>query len=327
MEITVKSVRFIPESPVYFGNGGIERPLGGFEWTSSSDPTDPSTWTPITGSPSSSQASWIPFQVSALDHPTDYIYNGGAPAPPSSSPHPYEIWASQNPIGQFNVEAWFANSAGAGNDPTINVSPAPTSTYYDTTDKSSPDYPYPVDPSLPDVQDFAWALWNQYASSSTVTKLGSGSHSGTYGDLSSPGVTFVTGNLTVDAGQTFRGCGILVVRDDYDPNTQTDNTPSTKARLQVRGRLEWTGLVIVAGWAPDIDIDDDAGASVTIVGALFGEDSVQSGGETSLDSATIIMKIRNSLSVFYSNALFRPGGLIYDYLPLVRKEVVGIRDI
>ncbi len=327
VEVTVRSVRFIPESPVYFGNGGIERPMGGFEWSSTANPTDPSTWTPITGSPSSYQSSWVPFELSALDHPVDYIYNGGSPSPPGTTPHPYKIWASQNLIGQFNTEAWFANSAGSGNDPTVTVSPGPTSSYYDSSDRSSPDYPYPVDSTVPDVQDFASALWNQYGSSSSVTRLGSGNHSGTYGNLSAPGITFVTGTLGVSAGSTFRGCGILVIRDDYDPNTQTNNTPSTRAMLEIEGRFEWTGLVIVAGWAPNIEVEDDAGAEATIVGALFGEDSVQSGGEISLDSATISLNVQNRFRVLYSNALFQPGGLVYDFLPLVRKEVVGIRDI
>ncbi len=31
VEITVKGYKYIPESPLYFGNGGIEKPMGGFD--------------------------------------------------------------------------------------------------------------------------------------------------------------------------------------------------------------------------------------------------------------------------------------------------------
>ena len=44
VEMIVVSSSFVPDSPLYFGNGGIERPLGGFSWTGGSDPSDPSTW-------------------------------------------------------------------------------------------------------------------------------------------------------------------------------------------------------------------------------------------------------------------------------------------
>ena len=37
---------------------------------------------------------------------------------------------------------------------------------------------------------------------------------------------------------------------------------------------------------------------------------MQSGGETSLDSATIIFRIHDDFRVLYSSALFDPGGLI-----------------
>ena len=326
IEMTLRGTKYIPESPVYMGNGGIERPLGGFSWSGGSDPSDPSTWGTISSGASSYQSSWIPFEASALDHPVDYLTNGGSPAPPAT-PHPYNIWASQNAIGQFNVSAWFTNSGGWGYDPTINVNPPPTSTYYDTADPASPDYPYPIDSKLADVQTFAWELWNDYEAAPATNHLSSGSHSGEYGDLADPAVTFVTGALKVPSGQTFKGTGILVIRDDYDPNTQSDNTPSNRARLDIDGKFEWTGLVVIAGWAPDVDVSSGSGAEATIVGALFGEDSVQSGGEISLDSATIIMRIRNSFRVKYSNALFQPGGLVYEYLPAVTKEVVGIRDI
>ena len=325
IEITVQSTRYIPESPVYFGNGGIERPLGGFSWTGASDPADPNTWGKVTGRPSSYQSRTVPFESSALDWPPDYLYAGGAPAPATATPHPFNLWSSQNPIGQANTEAWFANSAGRTSDPTVNLTPPPTPPYWDVSDKSSPDYPYPVDPGVPDVQSFAWELWNTFKNNDSVTKLGQGSHTGTYGDLNNPGVTFVSGGLTVPAGQTFKGSGVLVIRDDYDPNVDTNNRPSRRARLDIDGTFEWTGLVIVAGWAPDIDVA--SGGEASIVGALFGEDSVQSGGEISLDSATIIMRIRDTFRVNFSSALFQSGGPIHELLPLVNKEVVGIRDL
>lgn len=324
-EVVVRSVRFIPETPVYMGNGGIEQPLGGFYWGAGVDPSDPSTWIQVTSSPSSYQASTVPFHVSALDHPYDYLYNGGTPTPASSNPHPYKVFASQNAIGQFNVEAWFKDSAGAGIDPTISVEPPPTSAYFDTTDSKSPDYPYPIDPEIPDVQSFSWELWNKYKDSPSATHLVSGSHSGTYGDLANPAIVFATGTLGVSSGSSFSGAGILVIRDDYDPNASTSNTPSTKALLDIDGQFKWTGLVMIAGWAPSINVSSTADA--TIVGALFGEDSVQSGGEVSLDSATITLLISGTLDVLYSNALFSPGGLLYEFLPFVRKEVISIRDI
>jgi hypothetical protein len=325
VEVTVRSLKFIPETPLYFGNGGIERPLGGVSWESGSDPSDPSTWVPITSSPTSYQASVVPFQVSALDHPQDYLYVGGAPAPASSNPHPYKVFASQNTIGQYNVEAWFTNSAGSGIDPTISVTPPPTSSYYDTSDSASPDYPYPVDPETPEVQSFAWSLWNSYSADPATVLLSSGSHSGVYGDLTSPQMMFVTGSLNVAAGTSFRGAGILVIRDDYDPNVDTNNTPSIRANLEISGQFEWTGLVIVAGWAPGIYVN--SGGDATIVGAVFAEDSVQSGSEVSLDSATATLVVQDDLRVLYSNAIFQPGGLAYSYLPFVSKKIVAIRKL
>jgi hypothetical protein len=323
MEVAVKSSRYIPVSPLYFGNGGIEKPRGGFEWGAGVDPLDRSTWIAVT-TPSSTQASSVPFQASALDYPVDYLSAGGSPTPASGCPHPYAIWIAQNEIGQFNIEAWFANSAGTGYDPTINVTPPPTGSYYDTSDRTSSNYPYPVRSDTPDVQSLTFELWNKYKNDASSAKLSGGSRSGTYGTVASPQVTFVTGNLQVASGTTFDGCGILVIRDDYDPNTQANNTPGTKAGLSVYGTFRWTGLVIVAGWAPDVSVYS---GSATIVGALMGEDSVQSGGEVSLDSATISLKIDSTCRVLYSNGLFRPGGLLYEFLPLVGKEVVGIRDL
>ncbi len=325
LEITVKGYKYIPESPLYFGNGGIERPMGGFEWTGDSDLTDPASWGTVRSSPSSYQSGWVPFESSALDHPMDFLDTGDPPAPALTNPHPYKIWASQNPIGQANIEAWFEHSAGRTSDPTIHLTPPPTNGYYDMRDPSSPDYAFPVDANVPDVLSFAWELWNRHKDDPGATKLAQGAHRGTYGDLDHPGITFVTGELRVNSGRTFSGAGILVIRDDYDPNTDDDNVPDTRARLEIDGTFEWTGLVIVAGWAPDIDVD--RGADATIVGALFGEDSVQSGGEISLDSATIILTVEDNFRVLYSNELFRPGGMIHSYLPAVSKVVVGVREI
>ncbi len=325
VEITVKGYKYIPDAPLYFGNGGIERPSGGFEWTGNSDLGDPSTWGVVTSSPSSFQTGSVPFESSALDHPPDFLYGGGLPTPAMTNPHPYKIWTSQNQIGQRNIESWFANSAGVGNDPTIGLTPPPTSSFYDTGDQTSPDYPYPVNSSVPDVQSFAWELWNAYHDNPDATLLNQGPHSGTYGDLDNPGITFVSGELQVDSSETFRGAGILVIRDDYDPNVDSNNRPRHRARLDINGTFEWTGLVIIAGWAPDIDVATDADA--TIVGALFGEDSVQSGGEISLDSATIILRVRDDFRVLFSNDIFQEGGIAHSFLPAVRREVVGITDL
>lgn len=328
VEIIARNVKFIPDTPMYFGNGGVERPMGGFAWTGGADPFDPTTWGTVTSGVSSWQDSSVPFTASALDHPIDFLYGGTSTPTPAvaGSMFPYKIWTSQNPIGQFNVQAWFDNSAGSSSDPTSTSQPPPSSDYFDMSDPTSPDHAYPVDPSIPDVQNFAWELWSTYGDGSGGgTELSQGNRYGTYGDLSNPGVTFVTGRLTVPPGETFRGAGILVIRDDYDPNEDTDNTPWIKAGLRVRGNFEWTGLVVVAGWAPEIVVD--SGASATVVGAMFGEDSVQSGGEVSLDSATIILKIQDEFNLLYSNSLFQPGGIVHQFMPGVDKEVIGVREI
>lgn len=155
--------------------------------------------------------------------------------------------------------------------------------------------------------------------------LDGGTLSGVYGALDDPRVTLVTGELTVSSGQTFEGAGILVVRDDYDPNVDSNNTPATRARMSVSGTFRWTGLVLVAGWAPSITIQ--TGGDATIVGGLFGEDSVQSGGEISLDSATISLVVRDSMRIYYSRGVFNGGGLIYDLMPNVIFRVVGVREL
>src|SRR4029453_11307179 len=88
VEVNIRSTRYIPTSPMYFGNGGVEKPLGGFEWGTGVDPSNPATWQSVVSSPSSTQSSTVPFKASALDHPIDYIYNGGTPAPAPPFPYP-----------------------------------------------------------------------------------------------------------------------------------------------------------------------------------------------------------------------------------------------
>ena len=308
VEIVLRNFTYFPETPLFVGNGGIERPMGGFHWSRGSDLSDPSTWGKVTRDASSYQSSSTPFEVSSLDHPSDYLTNSSATVTAVSTlPHPYSVWVSENPIGQMNVEAWFDNSAGSSADPTAMISPQPAVPYYDTSSSDSADYPYPVDTRVPDVQTYAWVLWNSYSTDPGANQIFAGSRSGTYGTLAAPEITFVTGNLTVDSGKTFEGTGILVIRDDYDPDVDTNNRPRTRAGLTVRGNFRWTGLVIVSGWAPTIRVD--SGGDARIVGSLFGEDSVQSGGEVSLDSATIIYRINDDFKVHYSSSLFEEAVL------------------
>jgi hypothetical protein len=219
------------------------------------------------------------------------------------------------------MQAWVNRSANGGSAAS-GITPSPVASY--SADPASPEYAYPIDKYVPDVQDYSWALWSAYKSDATKTKLSGGSRQGNYGTLAAPSVTFVTGTLRVDSGRTFSGHGILVIRDDYDPNTDTNNQPNTKAGLDIRGNFRWTGLVIVAGWAPSITVAN--GGDATIVGSLMGEDSVMSGGEISLDSATISLVVQDDMRLLYDHDMFQPGGLIYDYLPLLDKRVVAARD-
>ena len=327
IEAYVQGSKYIPETPLYFGNGGIERPLGGFAWTGATELDAPDTWAVVdAGAVSSFQAATIPFEASALNHPTDYLVEGGQREPDRAKarPHEYSVWSTQNPIGQRNIEAWFHNSAGSGRDPLSSVTPD-VELYYQTDDRNDEGYPFPVDPEVPDVQSFAWDLWSDYQDDSSAVKLDAGPHAGTFGELGAPRVTFVTGELHVPAGETFEGTGILVIRDDFDPNSNTNNRPSNRAVLNVEGTLRWTGLVVVSGWAPLVHAAE--GSDTTIVGALFGEDSVQSGGEISLDSATIILRVEDHFRVLFSRDLFERGGPIYDFLPEVEKTVIGVRQI
>ena len=322
IEVSVVSSRYLPESPAYFGNGGVEKPLGGFAWGNNVDIFDPTTWITVSNNPASWQAGGGALEINSLDHPTDYLYNGGVPTPVAGvGYHDYSPWTSQTEIGQMNIEAWFDHSANGGS--AWNTITPPSGNF--SNDPNSDQYVLPVDSSVADVQDYAWELWSTYENAPNANKLNSGNREGTYGDLNNPSITFVTGHLKVRSGRTFRGAGILVIRDDFDPNHDVNNTPSTSAALTVSGTLEWTGLVIVAGWRPSINVN--SGGDMTIVGALMGEDSVMSGGEMSLDSATIILKARDDMRLLYSSSIFQPGSFIYDYLPLTRREVVGAREI
>ena len=325
LEVTIVSTKHIPDAPIYVGNGGIQAPLGGFAWTGGSDPLDPSSWGVVTSRPHSYQDSSIPFEISALRHPADYLDSGGSPEAATERPHPHPILVSQNPIAQFNTMAWFDKSAGAGVQPDSILQPDPTSTFYEVLDSSSDSHPYAVDSGLPDAQEFAYSLWNREQGSSDAYFLNGGNLSGTYGTTADPRVTFVTGELDVPAGRTFKGAGILVIRDDYDPNTDTNNTPRTNASLRVRGTLEWTGMVIVTGWNPSVQTT--ATGSATIVGAFLAEDSVQSMGEISLDSSAVIFRINGPFRILYSQELFDEKSPLYPKLPDVERTIVGIRDL
>lgn len=324
LELVMLGSRYVPDAPVYFGNGGIERPMGGFEWGSSIDPTDPASWIPITSGPSSYQDSSVPLEINALDHPMNHLLTGDPPTPFAGYPHPHNVWVSQNSVGQFNIDAFLNNGAGAG-DGLSGITPAPDGTYYDTTDSFSENHPYAVLPGIPDVQSFSWQLWTQNQANPDAFRLSSGSHSGTYGTAADPRITFVTGNLNVKSGDTFEGTGVLVIRDDYDPNVDLNNRPGARASAQISGTFEWTGLVVIAGWAPEWRVR--SGGDATILGAFFGEDSVQSGGEISLDSATIIMRVEDDFRILYSSEIFRPGGLIHDLMPALIRTVVGVREL
>jgi hypothetical protein len=259
--------------------------------------------------------------VNALDHPVDYMYNGGVPTPATPGVHDYAPWVSQTAVGQFNIEAWMDHSANGGSA-LSGFTPTPGNY---SSDPSSEDYVFPIDSQVADVQDYAWSMWSTYSNTPGVNKLAGGNRYGTYGTQADPNITFVTGNLTVPIGQTFQGNGILVIRDNYDPNVDTNNLPGTSAALTIRGNFRWTGLVIIAGWHPIIRVHP--GGDALVVGSLMGEDSVMSGGEISLDSATIELIVQDDMQLRYSHALFQPGSYVYNYLPSLRMEVVGAREI
>ena len=324
LEVVVRKSPYIPPSPVFVGNGGLQRPMGGFEWDAGSDLFDPASWEIVTADPDAYQSASVPCEISALDHPADFLYGGAAPAA-AVGPHPYSILISQNAIGQHNAESWFANSAGVGNDPTTKLTPPPTAPFYSVGDPTAADYAYPIRDDLPDVQELAWAMWNQYATAPATARLAAGPQNGTYGDLATPGVTIVTGRLEVDPGATFEGVGVLVIRDDFDPNLDLDNQPATYAQLDVKGTFRWTGLVLLAGWNPLVRVQ--SGGDAKICGALLAEDSVQTMGEPSLASSSVMWQVESPLSILYSRVMFEPGGIIQPFLPRPPHEFVGIREL
>ena len=322
LELLVKGRVFIPSTPLFLGNGGIQRPLGGVEWVAGTDPFDPNTWQKVSSSPESTQRASVDMELSALDYPYDYLTNGGTPVALAPGIHPYSLLVSKNPVGQQNARAWMDFSAG-GTAATAGLSPSPLTSY--STTSTDADYAYPIDESVPDVQDYIDVIWNQYSSGASANLLTGGSLSGTYGSVATPQVTIVTGGLQIDAGDTFSGAGILVIRDDFDPNIDVNTTPTRRAFLDVLGTLEWSGLVVIAGWNPYVEIKTSGNA--TIVGALMAEDSVMSMGETSLATSMIWFRLASELKILYSSDMFEPGGIVYESLPGVRKEVIGVREL
>lgn len=362
MEAIVKRNKHFPNAPVYVGNGGVEKGRGGFAWTSGADPADPSTWSYLPQNDTASgvdsyMSRQLPFRVDARDHPVDFLDNTAATPAAAGTPHPYSVFASQNLVGQHNAESFFQPWTGGGSthDPRTVTQPSLTnSSVYPSAGDA-----FQMDANIPDVQEFSWNLWEAYGlqtSNPDVVHLPPDSQllgvtggSGTVvqvGTETDPKIVFCTGALEIGSNRKLKGYGILVIRDDYHPSVgtnTTDNTPTNgstrnkEARLEIQGSLEWTGLVIIAGWRPSIDTSNmSAGNIAKINGALFGEDSVQSGGETSLDSAQIQFyigpsKTSNSsngrFDVTYCRSIFEPGGFVYDLIPETSREIVCIRDL
>jgi hypothetical protein len=423
IEVVVRGVKSIPNSPLYFGNGGVEKGRGAFAWSSSQNPLDPSTWTSYVAMTDAAADSYmtrlIPMRVSALDHPESWLDSGGGrgtgatgaapgsaggPAP-AQTPHPYSIFAAQTYVGQQDCASFFMPWTISGTtytpaapaapaDPLYTgvagaVFPAPTdSAAFPTAPITNPGSPisfrpdaFPVDTRLPDVQTWGWDLWDSWKNSNQAVHITPndntvpliGSPNGTASDtaiysrdttnkvltIGGPGnakVAFCSGNLRVGSGWKIKGHGILVIRDDYHPDetpstartapwpsTAANNTPTGTNREALLalsdGSLEWSGLVIIAGWRPKVDTTNmPSGFHLRVNGALFGEDSVQSGGEVSLDAACIQMymgkgstKTGDATSgyteITYSRDMFSPGGLIYHLLPEVSRSVLSIRDL
>ncbi|MHC4390079.1 MAG: hypothetical protein ACYS22_02030 [Planctomycetota bacterium] len=334
--------RYVPNAPMYFGNGAIEWPRGNFE--------------------GHSVTSWISnalnLHVSAWNHPLDYI-NNPIPTPPFGDPRwsnqdpsspgfgqPFSVFESQNSFGGQNVASWLApwTSGGTLYDPLTRVEHVPDAGYD----------PFPTDSSAPDVQTFAYDLIASSADRGTDLFLSpSDVQNGNYtndtsstdainglGTVDDPRVVFVTGKF-LNSNKAFKGSGILVIRDDYDPAVGGFRNVSNRSTMDIRKTLEWTGLVVVAGWAPDIKTQSlPTSEHVLINGSLMGEDSVQSGGETSLENATIILRIgagygsgtqRGDFQVTYSREVFSetlPNGSpnpIYNLLPVVQKGLSSLK--
>lgn len=403
--VTMVANKNLPDAPLYFGNGGVERTRGGIAWNSNTHPDDPLGLNPpnvpwsFYGVTSGSHSSWmsdgLSFRADARGHPADYLDNMGA-SPVTPDPllpdTIHNFFAAQNKAGQHDNTSFFM--PWNGNDPGTKSAPDLTDTTLypnrdtDPTDGgySDTDDAFPIDPDLPDVQTWAWQLYadrgGPWGNDSDTVHLtsdnGSLPQDGgaddadstsdgtlTIGTSANPKVAFSTGRLLVNSDKKIKGYGILIVRDDFHPTfgTNTTNNRPTgsdrEARIDIRGRLEWTGLVIIAGWRPNItteymndrdssdvtsaggDPDDprtwpaDVGR-VIVNGAFFGEDSVQSGGEVALDLAQIIMRIgtkddgngvRGRWETKFSPDMFKPGGLIWDLLPLVNKTVVAVEEL
>ncbi|MBX3471742.1 MAG: hypothetical protein KF878_33215 [Planctomycetes bacterium] len=359
MEAVIHRTKHFPNAPLYVGNGGVEKGRGGFAWNDNADPSDPSTWTYLPTNSNTGIDSWMARQfqlrVDARDHAVGFLSGQGFPTGdphagllqrPVQTPHPYSLFASQNQVGQHNAKSFFQpwTSGSSTFDPRPHQVPNPAS----TTAYPNANDAFQLDNQLPDVQEFAWALWQAYGGQpGTVTipannaNLGVSSSVLEVGTASDPKVAFTTGNLNIGENRTLRGHGILIIRDNYHPvlgpfnNTPSGNT--NQAKLIVSGNLEWTGLVILAGWAPSVDTKGmTTGKQVRINGAFFGEDSVQSGGETSLDSAQIQFYLGPSIDstesrgffrLTYCRSLFEPGGFVYNFMPELRRDLVFIRDL
>jgi hypothetical protein len=372
IEVLVLASKGIPEAPLYFGNGGVEKGKGGWKWDGAADPLDSSTWTyyGTSGNRPSGTSSWISpgligndvFSVDSRDHPEDWLDLKPSKLPTlvSETPHPYGIFASQTLVGAHNASTFFDTwtSGSSTHDPNTQLTPSPEGSNYEGDRGQA----FPVDTSIPDVQTWSWELWSTYGNDPNSIHIddqdsdlssidgeanvvvtngglapGGGHKTFTIGDIDNPQVVFVTGELNVHQNRVLKGYGILVVRDDFHPDEGGNNTPGVDAQIEVAGRLEWTGLVILAGWHPAIDTSGSReGSGIVVNGALFGEDSVQSGGETALDTAQINAYLgtssgaNNKNGAFvatYSREIFEPGGLIYDLLPNVNVRVLAMRDI
>lgn len=423
IEVIVLGTKNVPNSPLYFGNGGVEKGRGAWNWSSSQNPLDPTTWTSYINPNNDSSADSfmtrvIPMRVSALNHPANWLDAGGgrgtgatgaAPGTaggptPAGTPHQYSIWSAQTYVGQQDCASFLlpwtisgttyspaapatpANPLYTGLSGAIFPSPADTTAFPGSL--HNPNSPitfsptaFPVDTTLPDVQTWSWDLWDTHKNSNQAVHIvpdngsltvrnspnGTVTASSAYnrntttktltiGSPTDPKIVFVSGNLKVSGGWKLQGHGILVVRDDYHPdetpnqarasgwsNTASNNQPSGNTREGAfnmqDGNIQWTGLVMIAGWRPKIDTTAmPAGNYIRVNGALFGEDSVQSGGEISLDSACIQMFMGKGSSkagdatsgiteITYCRSIFEPGGLIYDLLPEVSRRVISIRDL
>ncbi len=333
--------RFIPPGPLYYGNGAIEFPSGNPEGYA------PSSWI----------SDALELKISTWNHPPDFLASPIA-TPPQGDPRWYEqdtastlygqpfvVFSSQNDKGTQNASLFLApwTTGSTTFDPMTKVERVTDAGYQ----------PVQVAIGAPDVQTFAYDLWatkqagdlvltqndvltGNYTSSASSTTDARG-----LGTLAEPRVVFVTGQLE-NTLKDFKGAGILVIRDDWDPAVGGDRLVGSpkKGSAEIRNTFEWTGLVIVAGWGPNISTRNlPAGLKASINGALIGEDSVQSSSEASLDDATICFRIgpaagssvaTGRFELFFSKDVFGetlPNGSsnpIWQRLPVVDKRVVCV---